>query len=485
MDENRNNMFSDQPEDVIPEATAEEMPVEETAAEETPVEEIAAEETPVAETTAEETPVAETQAAPSYTVQNPNPYYHYGYTAPQTVAPQPVKKKKNPLAVALVIVSVLLCISLVGSMVAVSSVVFARRGGSGSSETPSSSQGAKDQKNDVSDITENPNMTVEQKAKKDASVLTTEEVAAKVTKQVVGIVASSGEGFYAGQSEGSGIIFSEDGYIITNHHVINGATAVKVVLADGKDTTYDAKIIGSDSKTDLAVLKVDAAGLDAADIGSSGELKVGETVIAVGNPYGLQFAGSVTSGIVSALNRTVTIENSKMTLIQTDAAINPGNSGGALVNLYGQVVGINSSKIADTAAEGLGFSIPIDDALPIIQELISKGYISGRPMIGIQGKDVTAQMAMMYNIPVGVYVSYIEQSSNAYKQGLRQYDIITQFNGEQVSSFADLDAAKSKCKVGDTVEIRFYRYETGRYQDIKVVLSESTGESSEPQLKQN
>ncbi len=483
MDERMNEWNSPENETQETEMTKE--PAAEEAAQpvtETPAaEEVAAEaaqpsaEAPAAEETATEAADRpRPQAAPVYTVQNPNPYYHYAYTAPQTVTPVAVKKKKNPLIVALIIVSALLIVSLIASMGAI--LVLRRQAAAPSSGGAGTSQTEINNDKDTSDIPENPSVTVSQKEKKDASVMTTEEVAAKVTPQVVGIVASTGEGWYASQDQGSGIIFSEDGYIITNHHVIDGSTGVKVVLADGKDTTYDAKIIGSDSKTDLAVLKVDATGLDAADIGSSAELKVGETVLAIGNPYGLQFASSVTAGIVSALERNVTIENSQMTLIQTDAAINPGNSGGALVNLYGQVVGINSSKISDTAAEGLGFSIPIDDALPIIQELISKGYISGRPMIGIQGQDVSNQMALMYNIPVGVYVSYIDETSDAYKQGLRSYDIITEFNGEQVTSFAELDAAKSKCKAGDTVEIRYYRYETGKYSTIKITLSESTGE---------
>ncbi len=413
----------------------------------------------------------EPAGADAYTVQNPNPYFNYYQNpAPQaTVTPVAVKKNKNPLAVALIVVSVLLVLSLLGSML---TIFYMRRGGFSDNNDTQTNNGSGTVLGSDDDST--GNVTVTQKTKGDGNEMTVQQVAKKVINQVVGIVVNTGEGFYASEGQGSGIIFSEDGYIITNAHVVDGATSVKVVLPDEKNTTYDAKIVGSDTKTDLAVLKVDATGLEAATIGNSDELEVGETVVAIGNPYGLEFQSSVTAGIISAVNRAVTLENTKMNLLQTDAAINPGNSGGALVNLYGQVVGINSSKISSTEAEGLGFSIPINDAIPIVQELISKGYISGRPMIGIQGQDVNQQMSAMYRIPTGVYVYYIDESSNAYKAGLRQYDIITKFNGQDITCFADLDSAKDKCKAGDEVEITYYRYKDGKYYDAKIVLSEST-----------
>lgn len=499
MEDHKNNLGNQEQENIP--ATEEVPAVEETTAaqEETvSAQEIpAVEETPVAQETvgAEETPVAEEtpadEQAPAvggYTVQNPNPYYTYTannttgtaghsgefYSRP-AVNPAPVKKKKNGLLIALIVVSGLLIVSIVASMVGIGYLVVR------SNETETTTE-QKDQvvlgddsqsKNEATA----PEVNVVQSSKEDGNSMTTEAVVEKTLSQVVGVVVSTGEGFYGTESQGSGIIFSADGYIITNAHVVEGATSVKIVLPDDEQTTYDAKVVGSDTKTDLAVLKVEATGLAAADIGNSDELKLGETVIAVGNPYGLELQSSVTAGIVSALNRSITTNSGKMNLIQTDAAINPGNSGGALVNLYGQVIGVCSSKISATDAEGLGFAIPINDALPIVKELISKGYISGRPMIGIQGQDISAQTAMMYGVPTGVYVVYVEEDSSAYKAGLRQYDIITEFNGRTITCYSDLDTAKDECKAGDTVSVKFYRYSNGQTYTAKITLSASNGEN--------
>ena len=207
--------------------------------------------------------------------------------------------------------------------------------------------------------------------------LSTEEAAQKVIPSVVCIQAYSNTNGYLGTSsetgEGSGIIASSDGYIITNAHVIEGASALKVILSDG--TSYEATVVGSDTATDLALIKIDATGLQAAEFGSSEDLQVGEQVIAIGNPGGIQFNSSVTVGYVSALNRSITYNGYDMECIQTDAAINPGNSGGALVNMYGQVIGINSAKITATGYEGLGFAIPINTVQPIINNLKQYGYV--------------------------------------------------------------------------------------------------------------
>ncbi len=417
-----------------------------------------------------------------YTVQNPNSFYTYStpsYQQPPVVKPVAVKKKKNGLMIALIVVSCLLIFSVVGSMLGMGYMINRMNNGTGSEGESQSGSNITlgGDGNTQKEEGKQPEVNVVQQSKEDTDRLTTEQVVEKTLTQVVGVVVTSGEGFYGSESQGSGIIFSADGYIITNAHVVEEATSVKIVLPDEKQTTYDAKVIGSDSKTDLAVLKVEATGLDAADIGNSDELKLGETVITVGNPYGLELQSSVTSGIVSALNRSINTSNGKMNLIQTDAAINPGNSGGALVNLYGQVVGVCSSKISDTDAEGLGFAIPINDAVPIIKELISKGYISGRPMIGIQGQDINTQTSMMYGVPTGVYVVYIEEDSSAYKAGMRQYDIITEFNGKTVTCFADLDAAKDECKAGETVSVKFYRYSNEKTYTVNITLSESGGEN--------
>ena len=210
------------------------------------------------------------------------------------------------------------------------------------------------------------------------------DIAKKAGPAVVGVVSKITTTTYFGLSQeqeggGSGIIINSDGYIITNQHVINGATTVKVVLNNGKE--YDAKLIGQDRKTDLAVIKIEETNLPTAELGQSSALEVGELAVAIGNPMGLEFAGSVTAGVISALNRTMTVDGRQYTLIQTDAAINPGNSGGALVNKYGQVIGINTVKIGASGYEGMGFAIPIDIAMPIINELLESGYVKGRPVI--------------------------------------------------------------------------------------------------------
>ena len=232
-------------------------------------------------------------------------------------------------------------------------------------------------------------------------ILTTPEIVDKVGPAVVGIINKTTYGNAYGyygffgqdvdkeieQSSGSGVIISSDGYIVTNNHVIENATKLTVILNTGVE--YDGKVVGRDASTDLAVVKIEAQNLTFAQMGNSSSLRVGETAIAIGNPLGQEFAGTTTKGIVSGLNRSVTIDNTTMNLIQTDAAINPGNSGGALVNEYGHLIGINTAKISSSTLEGLGFAIPIDEAKPIIEELITNGYVTGRPVIGIAGRAVT------------------------------------------------------------------------------------------------
>ena len=274
-------------------------------------------------------------------------------------------------------------------------------------------------------------------------------------------------------SEGSGIIATSDGYIITNAHVVDGADSLKVITSDGK--TYEAELIGSDSMTDLAVIKVDAEGLTAAEFGSSSDLVVADPVIAIGNPGGLQ--STVTVGYVSALNRPVTSSDTGYTMncIQTDAAINPGNSGGALVNMYGQVIGINSSKIVATGYEGLGFAIPIDDALPIISNLKDYGYVKDRAMLGISGQYLDSWTANFYGLPSGMYVAEVnnESVSNA---GVQQGDVITKIDDEEITSANTISNYIAKKKPGDEVTLTITRSLTNKTFTCKVTLTESTGQ---------
>ncbi len=274
-------------------------------------------------------------------------------------------------------------------------------------------------------------------------------------------------------SEGSGIIATSDGYIITNAHVVDGADSLKVITSDGK--TYEAELIGSDSMTDLAVIKVDAEGLTAAEFGSSSDLVVADPVIAIGNPGGLQ--SSVTVGYVSALNRPVTSSDTGYTMncIQTDAAINPGNSGGALVNMYGQVIGINSSKIVATGYEGLGFAIPIDDALPIISNLKDYGYVKDRAMLGISGQYLDSWTANFYGLPSGMYVAEVNNESVS-DAGVQQGDVITKIDDEEITSANTISNYIAKKKPGDEVTLTITRGLTNKTFTCKVTLTESTGQ---------
>ncbi len=286
--------------------------------------------------------------------------------------------------------------------------------------------------------------------------------------------AASDDSAVSPASEGSGIIATSDGYIITNAHVVSGATSLKVVTSDGK--SYTAKLIGSDSVTDLAVVKIEASGLTAAEFGSSDDLKVADTVMAVGNPGGLEFNSSVTVGYVSALNREITNSETGYTMkcIQTDAAINPGNSGGALVNMYGQVIGINSSKIVATGYEGLGFSIPINVAQPVISDLKQYGYVKDRAMLGVSGQFIDEVTARFYSLPAGMYVSSVT-SSEVTKAGLKKGDVITKIDGKTVTSQNVITSAVTAKKPGDTVTLSVTSSLTGQSFTATVKLSQATG----------
>jgi serine protease Do len=275
------------------------------------------------------------------------------------------------------------------------------------------------------------------------------------------------------KSSGTGIIYTTDGYVITNCHVIESAVSAKnakiyVTLSD--DTEYEAKIVGYDALTDIAVLKVEATNLKAAKFGDSDSIKVGEMVVAIGNPLGQEFAGTVTVGYISGVNRTVTIDTTAYNLIQTDAAINSGNSGGPLVNISGEVIGVNTAKIASTGVEGLGFSIPINDVLPIVEELIQHKTIA-RPYIGIGGIDLSESVAARNNLVVGIYIQEVEKDSPAYLAGLKQGDVIVAADGIEVATIEELNEIKNEKKVGDSINIKVYRNK--QYKEIKVTLGSS------------
>lgn len=312
-----------------------------------------------------------------------------------------------------------------------------------------------------------------------AGELSKQEVAKKVIPSVVCIQAFYNTSFGFGQTqssenEGSGVIATSDGYIITNAHVVENATSLKVILSD--NTTYEGKIVGVDTATDLALIKVDATNLTAAEFGSSAELQVADTVMAIGNPGGLALQSSVAIGYVSALDRVVSTDTAaNMKCIQTDAAINPGNSGGALVNMKGQVIGINSSKLVSTSYEGLGFAIPIDDALPIINDLREYGYVKSRGILNISGQYVDALTARFNRLAAaGFYVAKIN-SDTVLSEGLQVGDVITAIDGEEVVSLNTISSVLKGKKPGEKVTLTVARGNTSK--TLSITLSESSSAS--------
>ena len=299
-----------------------------------------------------------------------------------------------------------------------------------------------------------------------------EAIYQKVNPSIVSVLVSS----INGMGSGSGVIMTEDGYIITNNHVVENAPQVSVQLNDG--TQLQAKIIGCDEKTDLAVLKVESnEKLTAAEFGNSDLLQPGERAYAIGSPGGVELANTITGGFISAINRDITIDDRVMTLIQTDASINPGNSGGALINKYGQVVGITSAKMSSqgfgTASyEGLGFAIPMSTAKDIVDELIAHGYITGRPSIGITGQNISAQRAQASNLPQGVYIRSIDERAHAASENLLAGDIITKVDGQEIKTMDEINKIKETKKAGDKLTLTVYRMSTGKMLDVTITLTD-------------
>lgn len=301
------------------------------------------------------------------------------------------------------------------------------------------------------------------------------QAAKKVSPAVVGITTKVynrdmfNRKVLVGEGVGSGVIFDKAGYIVTNNHVVGTAKTVIVSLADGQST--EGTVVGRDAKTDLAVVKINMDNLPVAEFGDSDSLQVGEPAIAIGNPLGLEFQGTVTVGVISSLNRTIGAEGQSMKLIQTDAAINPGNSGGALVDADGKVIGINSAKISQEGVEGLGFAIPINAARPILQDLITNGKVV-RPYLGLYGLDqqMAARFGMQLNAQ-GIYVYRVVPGGPLDQAGLQHGDVIVKLDGTDVKDFASLQSVMDKLKVGDSVSIDYTR--NGMNREATVVLQES------------
>lgn len=324
----------------------------------------------------------------------------------------------------------------------------------------------------------NPSGTATSNTDGSASLDPLVNVINSITPSVVEItteqMVTTSYGFWGGQQivsgAGSGVIFTADGYIITNAHVVEGAQQITVKLNDG--TTCNATLIGSDSQSDIAVIKIDASGLTPAILGDSDTIAIGETAIAVGNPSNLGVTS--TDGIISALNRSVTVEGNTMNLIQTSAAISPGNSGGGLFNSKGELIGVVNAKNADENAEGLGFAIPINTAKAVAQDLIENGYVTGRPVLGITVVSITdAQTAMQYGVStLGAYVQSVTEGSGAANAGMKVGDRIVSVGTRTVTTATDVTNALQDYAAGDTVQVQVDR--NGELITLNVVLGEKT-----------
>ena len=300
--------------------------------------------------------------------------------------------------------------------------------------------------------------------------LSLQEIYAKCIDSTASIICLS-EG---GKSSGSGVVISQDGYVVTNYHVVEGAYEVQVLLTDGRYLA--ASMIGGDKQADLAVLRVEAEDLIPAEFGDSDALRVGDTVVAIGDPLGVELRGTMTDGIVSAINRDITTEGRTLTLIQTNAALNSGNSGGPLINCYGQVVGINTMKIGDyvnsSGVEGLGFAIPSTTVKQIVDQLIAQGYVSGRPALGIDGTAVSSFYQYYYRLPAGIYINEVAEGSDAQLKGILPRDILLAVAGQRVTSMEDVQTVLYAHEAGETVEVIIYR--NGQQYRVDLILEEST-----------
>lgn len=439
---------------------------------------------------------------PPSSEQSQDPYSSYQYSyqrkAPMEHLPNPPvtppqspkqKKKKEKRSYSLAsMVAVSLASALICGVIS-SSAVVVLGGNLQNATAPTTSQG------DASTLNTNNNKTVYVNETAEVNIGTAYN---KAAPSVVGIrVSTPSTGYYYGQgssssSEGSGVVYTSDGYIITNYHVISSAvegnsssnnpfgqqlpsqsTTIEVFLADNPDEGIAANIVGYDASADLAILKINKTGLTAIEIGDSDSIQVGEKAIAIGNPGGLDFMGSVSSGIISGLNRKIQTEQGvEMNLIQTDAAINPGNSGGALVNINGQLIGINNSKMAGENFEGMGFAIPVNEVVEICDRLI-KNENAPTPYIGITANSsYDAQTLQRMGYPAGVVVYSVSVDSPAADAGIQRNDIITKFNGVEISSYQMLNSEKNKCSAGDTVTVTVYR--NGQSIDLQVTLGSAS-----------
>ncbi len=406
--------------------------------------------------------------------QNPpnyNPNYQ-NYNTPQRTTPQKPKKTKKGHSTWVVIISSLLAaiIGATSGVLGMGSILGISWLFSGDDTTPTTSEG-------VTEIFNNNKDNVTIKVDENASSIA-EAVAKKCTDSVVGIrTTTSVSGFFGGTQEqsgdGSGVVYTSDGYIITNYHVIADAVSgqnskIDVFIGTDGSKSYPATVVGYNISCDLAVIKINVKGLTPMEFGNSDDLSIGQYVVTIGAPGGLEFIGSVTYGIISGLDRTVST-NTGLKLIQTDAAINPGNSGGALLDANGKLIGINSSKIASVEYEGMGFAIPVNTVKEKCDKIIAREG-TAQPYFGVSiSSTYTSEVLELYGYPTGAVVSSVADGSPADKAGIVRGDIITEFNGTKIKEYTEFGEFLLDCKPNDTVKITIYR--SGKYYTVNVKLA--------------
>ena len=406
---------------------------------------------------------------PQYTYQQP----HYSYD-PEKAA----KPKKNGKG--LKIVALILACAVVSGACGFGGAMLARRVGYGKTTIQESNRTAAE--------------VVVQKVD-GKTLMSPAEVYASTVNSVVSINTSVTTNIFGQRvetaSSGSGFVITADGYIVTNYHVVEGASSISVTMYNGD--TYPAALVGGDADYDLAVLKVEGKDLPVVTLGNSSKVNVGDTVLAIGNPLG-ELTFSQSQGSVSSANRAINVDGTPFNMIQVDASINPGNSGGPLMNLYGEVIGIVSAKYssyADTVVEGLGFAIPISDVQAIITDIMENGQVTGKPYLAITAGTMTQEMATQYQIDLteGVFVYSVEKDGAGAKAGLRLGDIITKVDDKEIKTMDDLSAAKKGHKAGDTVTVTYYRegqyYTTELTFDEQHLMTETEQEDTQQQQPDN
>ena len=418
----------------------------------------------------------------SYNSNQNRQEYHWSFEDYEAAGRKPKKEKTKKRGTVLAVVGTLLAICfIIGVFCLAGYGIYSLWTYDSVTEPVPPSAEISDNSAPVAGITIKDHPAEEENSVSADGKLSTVDIAKKVRPSVVGISQYSATDTFSPSGEGSGIILNSEGYIVTNAHVVEGSVGINVELDNGE--TYAAKLIGLDKKTDLAVLKIEANNLVAAEFGNSEAMQVGEKVIAIGNPGGSTLAGSVTQGIISAVDRSLKSDGYSNKFLQTDAAINPGNSGGALVNEYGQVVGINSAKIAAVEYEGIGFSIPINEAKPIIDDIIANGYVTGRCKIGISGNEINEALSQINAIPKGIYIQYVDPTSDIAGKNVTRGDILIGIDGTTIETFDDVSEFLKTKRPGDTVTLKIYRsargmMDSGNTFEVKIVLMEDRGSSN-------